>query len=66
MERSALHSHVGELTAHLKEADCFGEKLKEDIRIREDELSDLREKTFCMRKLEEQFPILEAQVRQYK
>ena len=63
IERTALHSHVGELAAHLKEGDGLREKLKEDVLIKEEELSDLREKTFHLRKLEDQFPILEAQVR---
>ena len=65
MQMSGLQSDVGKLRADLTEADQHVEKLKEDIHLRENELSALREQTFNLQKLDEQFPILQAQVRQF-
>ena len=57
--------NVSEVSANLREADNHVQKLKEDIRLRDEELSDLREMNYNLRRLQEQFPILEAQVRQF-
>ena len=60
----AARTQIDNLTNQLREEDDHVQKLKEDIRIREEELSELREKNFHLHRLQEQFPILEAQVSQ--
>ena len=52
------------LNTQLREEDDHVQKLKEDVRIREEELSELRERNFHLHRLQDQFPILEAQVSQ--
>lgn len=61
----AAQTQIDNLTGQLREEDDHVQKLKEDIRIREEELGELRERNFHLHKLQEQFPILEHQLSVY-
>ena len=63
-QERAAKTEIDNLTGQLREEDDHVQKLKEDIRIREEELGELRERNFHLHKLQEQFPILEHQVSQ--
>ena len=65
-QERAAQTQIDNLTGQLREEDDHVQKLKEDIRIKEEELSDLKERSFHLHKLQEQFPILEHQVSQWK
>ena len=63
-QERAAQTQIDNLSGQLRDEDNHVQKLKEDIRIKEEELSELRERNFHLHKLQEQFPILEAQVSQ--